>query len=170
MVAVRCTTTSRYNHKRINYSPSWHSNNQIDPTAATINRALWPSHNSLTLLRASHATTPQTEQKLPRHWLRDDITKKGGVDAHANTANNTAGDDAADIINVNPLNQMAWKFYGSATGMAGGVSQEELAELKISVTTAFHTIDSEVCSREDIFQNSLTAVLKEDVPFETLYH
>ncbi|GBO37908.1 hypothetical protein AVEN_16982-1 [Araneus ventricosus] len=67
--------------------------------------------------------------------------------------------------------EMPWKCSGSATGMGGGVSQEEMAVLKRADTTAVHAIDSEVCSRVmNGFQNRLTALLvKEDGHFERFY-
>ncbi|GBM14050.1 hypothetical protein AVEN_207259-1 [Araneus ventricosus] len=36
-------------------------------------------------------------EQLLRHWLRDDITKVGGVETHAITAYNTAGEDPTNI-------------------------------------------------------------------------
>ncbi|GBN82656.1 hypothetical protein AVEN_206709-1 [Araneus ventricosus] len=59
---------------------------------------------------------------------------------------------------------------GSATGMAGGVSQQELSG-QMDCRLTVHTIDCEVCSHVmDGFQKRLTAVLvKEGGHFEPLY-
>ncbi|GBM25669.1 hypothetical protein AVEN_94486-1, partial [Araneus ventricosus] len=42
-------------------------------------------------------------EQLLRYWLTEDITKVGGLDMHANIANNTAGDDVTVSLSFNRL-------------------------------------------------------------------
>ncbi|GBO14889.1 hypothetical protein AVEN_272151-1 [Araneus ventricosus] len=42
-------------------------------------------------------------QQILRYWLTYDITKVGGLDMHANIANNTAGDDVTVPLSFNRL-------------------------------------------------------------------